>query len=193
MSELPENAFQPVKGILGQRISENPGAGQEPGLRFYVELRFVPFDYEDETLNPLFRIDSIEVPAKSWRDLENQSFSFPWAPKPGSVEAAMLLFGEHNPADVTLVQFGKVEEGTIELSFETEVDFEMEADRDDLEQMELSFSLPLEIDPLQIATSMEKRCQGDPDQIREAVAPLVDLDAYGSIEKVPGGFVFPVN
>jgi hypothetical protein len=161
-------------------------------LRFFIELSFAPFEYDDETLTPLFRVDSIEVPVKSWRDLENQTFEFPWAPKPGSVEAAMLLFGEHNPADVTAIQFGSIEEGKIEVAFETEVDFEMEADRDDLEQIEMSFSLLLEIDSLQIATSLEKRCEGDPEQIREAVAPLVDLDAYGSIEKVPGGFVFGV-
>ena len=193
MSELPEGAFQPRSGKLGQRISENPGEGQEPSLRFFIELGFAPFEYGGETLTPLFRVDSIEVPVKSCRGLELQNFEFPWAPKPGSVEAAMLLFGEHNPADVTAIQFGSIEDGKIQVSFETEVDFEMEADRDDLEQIEMSFSLALEIDPLQIATSLEKRCQGDPDLIQEAVAPLVDLEAYASIEKVPGGFVFPAD
>lgn len=193
MRELLENAFHPVTGKLGQRISENPGEGQAPLLRFFIELTFASFEYEGEVLTPLFRVDSIEVPVKSWRDLENGTFQFPWAPKPGSVEAAMLLFGEHNPADVTEIRFGGTANGKIRASFDTEVDFEMEADRDDLEQIEMSFALDLEVDPLQVATSLEKKCQGDLDQIRNAVAPLVRLEDYGSLEKVPGGFVFPAG
>ncbi len=193
MSELPDNAFQPVSGKLGQRIYENPGEGQEPALRFFIELAFAPFDWNEVTLTPLFRVDSIEVPATSWRDLENAGFEFPWAPKPGSVEAAMLLFGEHNPADVTKIQWGVINEGKIEVAFDTEVDFEIEADRDDLEQIEMSFSLPLQIEPLQLATSLEKRCQGDTQLMQEEVSALVALEHYGEIEKVPGGYVLPVK
>ena len=73
-----------------------------------------------------------------------------------------------------------------------EPDFEIEADRDDLEQVELRFDLPLVIDGLRVATSLEKRCNGDPAAISDAVAPLADLDHYGPLEKVPGGFVFPI-
>jgi hypothetical protein len=40
MSELPENAFKPASGKLGQLIFENPGAGIEPRLEFYIEIAF---------------------------------------------------------------------------------------------------------------------------------------------------------
>ena len=68
---------------------------------------------------------------------------------------------------------------------------EVEADRDDLEQVELSFALPLSVEPLRVSTSLEKRCDGDPAAITEAVAELVDVDDYGTLEKIPGGFAFP--
>lgn len=192
MSELPNGAFSATGGKLGQLIYENPSAGVGPEFRFYLELSFDPFEWEDETLTPLLRIDNISVPAKSFRDLEGTSPQFPYAPKPGSVEAAVLLFGEHNPADVTRIEFGAIEEGKLRVGFETEVDFEIEADRDDLEQIEMSFDLAVAIDPLRISTSLEKRCEGDPEQIREVVAEIVDLSCYGELEKLPGGFALPV-
>lgn len=192
MSDLPEDYFKPVSGKLGQLIYENPADGVEPRLQFFVEIAFAPFEIDDESVSPILRVDNIVVEAESWKSLQNQIFEFPYAPKPGSVEGAILLFGEHNPADVTKVSFGSIEDGKIAVSFETEVDFEIEADRDDLEQVEMSFDLALAVDPLRISTSLEKRNQGDEPAITAEVGSLVDLESYGEIEKAPGGFVFPI-
>lgn len=188
MSEL----FVPTGGTLGQILFENPGAGIEPRLEFFVEIRFQPTEIDDEEMTPLLRVNSIIVPSRSWKELENQTYEFPYYPKPGSVDAAMMLFGEQNPADVTGLSFGEISEGKISLQFETEVDFEIEADRDDLEQMEMTFDLSLEPGPLRIGTSIEKKLNGDDAEISEFAKQFVDLDAYGPIEKVPGGFILPV-
>lgn len=193
MSDLPEGAFQPAGGKLGQLIYENPGEGVEPHLQFFIEISFQPFELDDEVMNPLLRINQIVVPAKSWKDLENSEYEFPYAPKPGSVDGAVMLFGEQNPADVTKLKFGGCEDGKIAVQFATEVDFEIEADRDDLEQIEMEFDLSLEIQPLRVSTSLEKRCDGDADEIRKAVSEVIDLEAYGSLEKVAGGFAFVVG
>ena len=104
-----------------------------------------------------------------------------------------MLFGEQNPADVTRLQFGECQVGKIAVQFSTEVDFEIEADREDLEQIEMNFDLLLEVQPLRISTSLEKRCDGDEDAIVSAVVRLVDLEVYGPLEKVAGGFVFSVS
>jgi len=85
----------------------------------------------------------------------------------------VLRFGQHNPADVTRIEFDPVSDGKLVCRFGTEVDFECEADRDDLGQVEMSFDLPLKVDPLHVSTPLEKRCQGDPAAIREAAGQAV--------------------
>jgi hypothetical protein len=57
----------------------------------------------------------------------------------------------------------------------------------------MNFDLLLEVQPLRISTSLEKRCDGDEDAIVSAVVRLVDLEVYGPLEKVAGGFVFSVS
>lgn len=189
----PAAAFVPGEGKLGQLVLETPpsdGDSSGPRLEFFLEIAFQSFEVDGETVSPLLRVDRLVVPARSWRDLENTSPEFPLAPKPGAVEAAVPLFYEQNPADVTRIQFGTSKEGRIPVRFETEIDFEIEADREELGQVALRLDLPLAIDPLRISTSLEKRCQGDPGEITRAVAEVVDLAAYGPIEKVPGGYQF---
>ncbi|MEM1294609.1 MAG: hypothetical protein AAGH89_04545 [Verrucomicrobiota bacterium] len=192
MSELPEGTFQAASGKLGQSVFGSREEG-EAELRFFIEIAFRPFQWDDEEQTPLLRIDGISVPVKSWRELAEKEFEFPYAPKPGSVEGAILMFGEHNPADVTRLEFGTVEGGKLRCRFETEVDFEIEADREDLEQVEMEFNLLLEVEALRVSTSLEKRCEAEPDQITAAVGKVVDLSNYEPLEKVPGGFVFPTG
>lgn len=194
MSELCEDDLVPLSGKLGQLIFEDPGAGIAPRLEFFIEIALQPLEVDGDEVKPLFRANNILAPGvRSWKGLENADLKFPWAPKPGSVDAAVLLFGVHNPADVTALKFGPASDAKIDVSFSTEVDFEVEADRDDLEQVELSFEMTLSIEPLRVATSLEKRCQGDEGAIAEAVAEWVDLADYGELEKVPGGYAFPLN
>jgi hypothetical protein len=194
MSELSQADLVPISGKLGQLIFEDPGAGIAPRLEFFIEVVLQPVDVDGEEMKPLFRANNILVAGvRSWKGLENTAPEFPWAPKPGSVDAAVLMFGVHNPADVTALNFGAVADGKIAVNFSSEADFEVEADRDDLEQAELSFDLTLAIEPLRIATSLEKRLQGDEQALCGAVAEWVDLADYGALEKVPGGFAFPIG
>ena len=192
----PADSFLPSEGKLGQLVLETPAPGSDgagPRLEFFLEIAFRPFEWEDETLTPLLRVDRMSLPSiRSWRDLENTTHEFPFAPKPGSVEAAIPLFYEQNPADVTRIEFGDIREGTIAVRFEAEVDFEIEADREDLGQVGLQFDLPLKVEPLRVSTGLEKRLNGEPADISDVVGEAVDRDAYGVLEKVPGGFQFPI-
>jgi hypothetical protein len=193
MSERPEGIFETASGKLGQTVYENQAEGCGPELRFFVEIAFVPFEWDDEAHRPLLRIDNLLVPVKNWQGLAGQAYEFPYAPKPGSLESAVLMFGEHNPADVTRIKFGAIDNGKLNCVFETEVDFEIEADRDDLEQIEMSLNLSLDVEPLRVSTSLEKRCQGDADQIAGAIKNVVDLSKYGNLEKLPGGFAYSIT
>lgn len=195
MSELSGDDLVPVSGKLGQLIFEDPGAGIAARLEFFIELAFQAIDDEEsgEELKPLYRANNIIVPgARCWKQLAGTCHEFPWAPKAGSIDAAVLLFGVHNPADLVRIEFGEISGERIAVSFRSEVDFEVEADRDDLEQVDLDINLPLDIEPLRVATSLEKRCQGDPEAITSAVREWIDTDAYGEVQKVPGGFALPI-
>ncbi|MEM9018891.1 MAG: hypothetical protein AAGC68_17915 [Verrucomicrobiota bacterium] len=61
MSDVFEENLEIVSGKLGQMIHENPGEGAEPSLRFFLEVAFTPFEWEEETLTPLLRVDNIVV------------------------------------------------------------------------------------------------------------------------------------
>ncbi len=57
----------------------------------------------------------------------------------------------------------------------------------------MQFHLDLELQPLRVSTSLEKRCGGDESGIVRVISELVNLSDYGAIEKAPGGFIFPVS
>lgn len=190
MSDEPGDILLPKSGKLGQLIFENPGAGIEPRLEFFVEIGFGTIETEEEELSPILRLNNILTGAKSWRELAGRKLEFPYHPKPGSIDAGVHLFHVQNPADVTALQFGDMVEGKMPVAFDTEIDFEIEADSE-WGQIELSVDQLLEIGPLRVATSIEKRHQGDLDAITAEVASLVDLEAYDALEKVSGGFEFP--
>lgn len=190
MSDEISDVLLPQSGKLGQLIFENPGAGIEPRLEFFVEIGFGTIETDEGELSPILRLNNILTGAKSWRELAGQKLEFPYHPKPGSIDAGVHLFHVQNPADVTALQFGEMVDGKMSVSFGTEIDFEIEADSE-WGQVEISVDLALEIGPLRVATSIEKRHKGDLDAITSEVASLVDLGAYESLEKVSGGFEFP--
>jgi len=183
------DSFQPVTGKLGQLIRDSSESANGLRLEFFVEIEFGEVEFDGETETPLLRVDGIDVEAKSWRDLENTTHEFPYAPRIGSVDAGMILFGCRNPADVIRVAFGVIDGNRVPVTFDTEVDFEIEAGRDDLEQVGIDFvDFPLEISPLRIGTSLAKRCEDDPEKIADAITAVVSRDDYGPVEAVPGGF-----
>lgn len=190
MSDEIGEVLRPQSGKLGQLIFENPGAGIDPRLEFFVEIGFATIETDEGELSPILRLNHILTGARSWRELAGQKLEFPFHPRPGSIDAGVHLFHVQNPADVTFLQFGEVADGKIPVVFDTEIDFEIEADSE-WGQVEISVNQPLEIGPLRVATSIEKRHKGDLEAITAEVASLVDLEAYDSLEKVSGGFEFP--
>ncbi len=192
MSELPDHAFEPASGRLGQMIFENPGEQIAPRLEFFIEIAFRPFDWEGDTVSPILRVNRLIAEVRQWRELAGKELVFPYFPKPGSLDAGVHLFQVQNPADVTALHFGEIEGGRLPVRFDAEVDFEIEADSE-MGQVPLSLVCHLEPGPLRVATSLEKRNEADPDRILAEIAALVDVSAYGPLEKVPGGFELAVD
>ncbi len=192
--DIMSASFQPVSSTLGQLLSESPDTGGKPQLGFFIEIEFAEVELDDEPVKPFFRASNIVVPVDSWRALAGMKYEFPWMPKPGSIDAGVLAFGMRNPADVIALEFGEVKEGKLTVSFETGIDFEIEADRDELGQVKVELAnLPLELAPLKIGTSIVKQCRDDPDQLAEVVSAFINTSDYGAITKVPGGFEMEVS
>ena len=182
--------FIPSEARLGQLLVETPGG--DTRLEFSVEVEFGDGEFDGEPGTPFLRISNLTAPGRSWRAIANQSWGEADA-DPGRLDAMILLFRVSNPVEIRSLQFGEFGPGgRIEAAVQLVADFESEADRDSLEEVEIELaSLPLTLGPLRISTRLEKQLRGDDEATREAVAPFVDLDDYGPLEKVPGGFAFP--
>ena len=188
MSSFPSTAFQPQPGKLGQLIYENPDRGVAPRLDLTIEVPFEPFELEDEDdeISTMLLLSGIRVEGKSWRDFANAAADVSLA------DGQVRLFGVHNPVELTSLTFGELDGQTISANLEFEIDFEMEGN-DEYGIVPLTLEAKLEIGPLRIATSINKRLHGEADAIESELAGVVDFSAYGSIEKAPGGLEYPLR
>lgn len=182
MSDL----FKPTSIILGQQILDSPRSDAPPSLDFFLEITFAEDEFDGETGTPFLRANHLASGTDSWRPMTDFQLV-------SHDDADMLLFGVRNPVELTNLKISEGGDGTLEISLNAEIDFEMEAYRDELGIVELDLAnQPLQLGQLKIHTSLEKRFKGDPDEITKYIAQSIDLTAYSSIEKVPGGYEFPV-
>ncbi|MEM7011720.1 MAG: hypothetical protein AAF585_09570 [Verrucomicrobiota bacterium] len=185
MSEFPENAFQPKPGKLGQLIYENPDRGVTPRLEFSIEAPFEPFEIEDEEVETALLLSGIRISGSCWRELAGVAADVSLA------DGAVRLFGVQNPVEVSSLTFGDLSGTAIDVRLDCEIDFEMEGN-DEYGIHSLTIETKLEIGPLRIATSMNKRLEGDGAAIAEQLNGVVNLSAHGPIEKAPGGLEYPL-
>jgi len=182
--------FVPIAGRLGQLLVETPGG--EPRLEFFVEIDFADGEFDDEPGTPFLRINHLRAPGRSWRSLAELNWGAD-GEAAESLDATMLLFRVSNPVEVKSMTLGDFEVGgRINASMQLVADFESEADRDELDEVAIDLAeVALQLQPLRISTRLEKQLRGDEAATREAVAPVIDLDDYGGLEKVQGGYAFP--
>ncbi|MEM7144504.1 MAG: hypothetical protein AAF591_05180 [Verrucomicrobiota bacterium] len=185
--------FIPTAGHLGQLIVETT-ADNTPHLGFSIEIDFAEGEFDGETGTPFLRISNLRLPeGKSWRSLANQSWDAASPNNPANVDAVILLFGMPNPVEVQSLQLGEVQpDGSVPATMNLIADFESEAYRDSLDAVPIALELvTLKLEPLRLSTRLEKQLRGEEAATREAVAPIVALDDYGPLERIPGGFGFP--
>ena len=191
MKSFPPDAFTPSTGKLGQLIYENPDRGISPRLEFSIEIPFEPFELadEDEEISTALWLSGLRVEAKSWRDLSETSCE---DSSLKAAEGSIRMFNAMNPVEVSKLEFGAAEGGTIDISMEVEMDFELDGD-EEYGVVTQELSAKLEIDGLRIATSIDKRLKSDPAAIASEIGGAIDLSAYGELEKVPGGVMLPIK
>ena len=153
-----------------------------------IELPFTEFELEDEPVETRLHLNEILLPdVRSWEELSGQS-----SPTPESIDGTLPLFDAHNPVEAFALTFGEREGQQIHVNIHVEIDFEQEGD-DDYGVIERTFEAKLNIEPLRIATSLEKRLKGEEADILAAIRPAIEIDAYGPLAKAPGGFEMPLG
>ena len=127
--------FVPSEARLGQLLVESPDS--DPRLEFSIEVEFEEGEFDGEDGTPFLRISNLTAPGRSWRSIANQSWGGSGA-STDRLDAMMLLFRVPNPVKVQSLQLGEVEPGgKIGASLKIVADFESEADRDSLEEVEI--------------------------------------------------------
>jgi len=118
--------LRPETGWLGAQLFENNPPGSPPSLFFGIEIPVAPFKYRRRTQTTEVRLDFISLPVSDWRDLGGREFAFPVNPEPGYIDGSLYLGNVHNPADTTLIRFGRFNESTLPARLEIRVDFTYE-------------------------------------------------------------------
>lgn len=114
-------------GFLDGIIFENPSLEISRDFFFNMRVEVGPFEWMGETIKTLVQLDLIEIELnKSWREIENRAYEFPINPVDGYIDGSILLDDMHCPADVTKIEFGKIEESKIRALFDVILDFEFE-------------------------------------------------------------------
>ena len=188
MKAFPAQAFVPKSSKLSQLIHENPERGMAPRLEFSIEIVFESFELEDEEVSTALWLSGLRSDVSDWRGLDSRSFQ---TRELGLIDGSIRLFQAMNPVEVSKLALGPISGNSVAADLEVEIDFEIEGD-DEYGIVPLNLSCELEIADLRVATSIEKRLNGDAAAIRAEIASAVDIEAYGAMEKVPGGVLFPL-
>lgn len=188
MAHLPPHAFAPAQGTLSQWIVEDPDRDVPPHLSFAIDLPFHPFQLDGEEVATALWLGGLDARVRHWRELTG---SEPF-PDPFELDGVIRLFGMPNPVEIEFLKFGEATAATLALALRGQIDFEACAECSDWGLVPCSFQAQLAVGPLRISKSIDRRCQADPDRMDGEVRKWLDLDGFGSLEKVPGGWQYPL-
>lgn len=188
MAHLPSNAFVPAPGTLSQWLVEDPVRNAPPHLSFAIDLPFQPFQLAGEEVSTALWLGGLDASVRHWLELAG---SEPF-PDPYELDGAIRLFGVPNPVEIEFLGFGEATQTSLALVLRGQIDFESSDAGSDWGLVPCSIQAELAVGPLRISKSIERRCQGDPAAIAEEVRRWVDLRSFGPLEKVPGGWQYPL-
>lgn len=111
MKEFPVELIKPINANL---------SGTEGNVSIVIKLMPFKLKYFDEEvyINTSIRLDFIEI-SNNPNELESKSFSFPVNPEEGYVDGAIYMMNVHNPIDVKLIQFSKIDNKKLPLKLKT--------------------------------------------------------------------------
>ena len=118
--------LRPAPGTLTALLFENDVVGIPLSVFFNIEIPVEPFRYRRKLQKTSVRLEFIEFPVDDWRELAGTEFTFPVNPEPGYIDGSLYLDSAHNPADITLVRFGRLGKKTLPIALEGVIDFTQE-------------------------------------------------------------------
>lgn len=188
MTPFPPHAFVPATGTLSQWIVEDPDRGVPPHLSFSIDIPFEPFQWNGEEIATALWIGGLDAKVRHWRELAR---SEPF-PDPFELDGIVRLFELPNPVEIERLRFGEISSPRLlQLELQGQIDFEA-GGNEEYGVLPCSLVLELAVGPLRVSKSIDRRCQGDPAKIDGVLRGLLDLDGLGPLEKVAGGWQYPV-
>jgi hypothetical protein len=134
---------------LTARIFENRNIALKPTLFFDIEIPVEPFELDGETQETAVRLDFIQFDVTDWRRLSGRTFRFPPSPTPGFIDGSLYLANAHNPADVTTIRCGTVENKVLKAEIDIQFDFTYEGP-EEMGVIAVLWPVELALDPSQL-------------------------------------------
>jgi len=188
VNPLPPDLFVPARGTLNHWIIIDPDQEIAPRLSFSIDLPFRPFHIEGEEVTTALWIGGLDSGLRHWRELAH---SEPVA-DPIELDGIIRLFSTANPVEIESLAFGAATGSSLAVELRCHIDFEAEG-HDEYGIVPLSLSAHLDVTPLRVSKAIETRCRGDAERIQAELAPVIDLTGFAPLEKVPGGYQYPLQ
>jgi hypothetical protein len=164
--------LKPVKGQIWGMFFSNPLIGIETSFFYQMSIELEPFEYDGETENTEIMLDFISMPARSYSELNNHTFTFPVNPEKGYIDGSIYISTMHNPFSVTEIHFYQANKTCISARLKGTLYFEDES----IEPTELSFESQLVYDDIIIHCDKLKSLNDD--QLMENIKKMIDLQYY---------------
>jgi hypothetical protein len=183
--------LQPKKaGSMYGTLFQNEKIGIAPTLyyNFYLpfkEFKFTKFgeafesfyeDYENDDdfydlSNYIFSIESVKLPIKSWKELENKSFNF----QKGDTDGSIYVLSSHLTVLVWKIKFGRIKENIISSEWEMKILF---SDTNNLPDIGVSLKTNLEISYIAINNDILSNENKNEEFIMEYMKKFVNTQDY---------------
>jgi hypothetical protein len=126
MIKIPTDRFKPKPGTMHAYLFENPYAGIEPRLFYDIAIPLEPFDSglddEEQPVETLFSLNFITFPVTDWRKFDGQSFEM----AQGDADGSIYLGSRHNPVDINLIRFTRLDGFLFRVKCSLSCNFEFE-------------------------------------------------------------------
>jgi hypothetical protein len=102
---------------LSGTIVNNTVTKEGAYLEYSSHIKLKPFYLGSLEDYSSIGFDSLKLPVKSFKEIENSSFTFPINPEKGYLDSSIYISNEHRWFDITEIQFGEIKDNTISARF----------------------------------------------------------------------------
>ena len=142
--------LKPIEGFLTGTWFSNPSLNIPTTLFFNINITLEDFNYKNQNQQTYISFEFIELPIKSYNELQNNTYNFPINPENGYIDGSIYINGSHNPIDVIEISFSKTAKNFIYAHFKAIISFEDNS----IKQTEFEFDTKINFGDIHIDCEM---------------------------------------